>query len=377
MNILIVTCGVGIGHASRDLALAELLIERGHNITFASYGSGLQYYKKNNYQVYSLPPMNFEAEDGKIDVDESLKQSKDIPFTFIKSMYNDAKIIKEINPDLIIADSDYSAPITAKLLNVPCFIITNDLTFGFSNSSDATVTIYFEKTVSKIITTITRGCKSILIPDIPGTVEIPEQLRDKSTFIGPLIHEQVNEVLPKKDLRAKYGFDDDEKIILVTIGGSDFGEILIKNIIEISSQINADKIIIFTGLEVDPDKFSNNLNDKIVIKEFTYNLVNWMQLSDLVIALAGHTTAMELLSIKKPNILIPLENHVEQERNVQRVMDYNITKTTSINDKENLLSLINDTLDHIDEMSIDEEKYNNFIHYNGRMNALTIIENMS
>ncbi|HIJ15550.1 MAG TPA: glycosyl transferase family 28, partial [Methanosphaera sp.] len=45
MKILITTCGVGIGHSSRDLALAEYLKNNGHTVEFASYGSGLKYLK--------------------------------------------------------------------------------------------------------------------------------------------------------------------------------------------------------------------------------------------------------------------------------------------------------------------------------------------
>lgn len=42
MKILITTCGIGTGHASRDLALAEILELNNHEVEFASYGSGLR-----------------------------------------------------------------------------------------------------------------------------------------------------------------------------------------------------------------------------------------------------------------------------------------------------------------------------------------------
>ena len=42
MKILITTCGVGIGHSSRDVALAQYLEQYNHEIEFASYGSGLK-----------------------------------------------------------------------------------------------------------------------------------------------------------------------------------------------------------------------------------------------------------------------------------------------------------------------------------------------
>ncbi len=375
MKILITTCGVGIGHASRDIALAQYLEDNYHQIEFASYSSGLKYLKKFKYKTYSLPPMNFEGKDGEINIEESIKQSKDIPFTFIKSMYKESRIIKKSKPDIIITDSHYSIPITAKLLNIPCYVITNDLRFGFSKSTEYKSIKYFEKSIRKFIIEISKGCQRIFIPDIPGSIEIPEELKNKTNHIGPLLHLQSNELDTKENLRLKYNQNLNEKVIVVTIGGSEFGRILIENICQISSQINADKIFIFTGLEVDSNSFKNFDENKVIIREFTHNMVEWMKLSDLTITLAGHTTSMELISINKANIMIPISNHVEQERNTERMLKYGLTRSTEINNKEKLLQLINDTLEQSDNIRIDDEIYNEFRRYDGRENALNIIQN--
>lgn len=378
MKILITTCGVGIGHASRDLALAKRLEKEGYEISFASYGAGLHYLQKNNYKPYNLPPMNFQQTNGALDIEKSLKKSKDIPFTFIKSMYKESRIIKKDKPDLIITDSHYSTPITAKFLNVPCFIITNDLTFGFSKNTSVSTIKYFEKSIRKLIVEISKGTHTILIPDIPKSINTPIELEEKIEFIGPLLHQTPNEIQSKESLRKKHKINKNAKVLLVTIGGSEFGKKLISNICDISDKISVDKIIIFTGLEIKPSSFKIEKNNtKIIIKQFTYNLVEWMKLSDLIITLAGHTTSMELISINKPNIMIPIENHVEQERNLKRMISYNITKTPKTNSKKELLHMINKTLLDIDKITIDSKIYNKFLEYNGKENALKLIKNLN
>lgn len=375
MKILITTCGVGIGHASRDLALAEYMKKNGHTVEFASYGSGLKYLNEYDFRTYSLPEMNFEGENGNINVEESIKQSKDIPFTFIKSMYEEAKIIKKSKPDIVICDSHYSMPITAKFLHVPCYIITNDLTFGFSQNTHMKSIQYFEKSIRRFIIEITKSCKKIMIPDVPGVIEIPVELKSKTEYIGPLLHHDVNEIKTKEELRNKHNISNDETVIVVTIGGSEFGKVLIKDICQISQDIHADKIIIFTGLEVNSKEFENFDKTKVIIKQFTYNLVEWMKMSDLTITLAGHTTSMELLSIRQPNVMLPIKNHVEQERNAQRMSNYGITKTCIINDSKKLLNTINDSLQEIDNMKLDPEIYHEFRKYDGKDNTLKIIRN--
>ena len=235
---------------------------------------------------------------------------------------------------------------------------------------------YFEKSIRKFIKEITRGCKKILIPDIAGTVELPSKLEGKTEYIGPLLHKNPDEIESKTLLRKKYNFNDDDVIILLTVGGSEFGEVLIKNICDISKDINCDRIIIFTGLEIKTEDFNINDTDKIIIKDFTPYLVDWMQISDLTIALAGHTTSMELISIKKPNILIPLKNHVEQQKNIENMEKYEITATTDINDSKKLLETINDTLSRLDSIKINEDQYNEFVKYDGKTNALKQIESL-
>ncbi|MBE6494681.1 MAG: UDP-N-acetylglucosamine--N-acetylmuramyl-(pentapeptide) pyrophosphoryl-undecaprenol N-acetylglucosamine transferase, partial [Methanosphaera stadtmanae] len=377
MKILFTTCGVGIGHASRDVALAELLQEKGHIINFASYGSGLEYLKMKGYKPYELPQMNFSGKNGEINVEKSLKDSKDIPLTFIKSMYKESRIINEIKPDLIITDSDYSATLTARFLNIPCYIITNDLTFGFSDSADAVSIKYLEKGIRRFIVNISKGCQKILVPDIPGSITIPEELEKKTFCIGPLLHQNPNEIDTKENLRKKYNQNINDKILTVTIGGSEFGKVLISNICDIYDKLDVDKIIVFVGLEINPNIFKIQDNEKIIIKQFTHNLIEWMKLSDLTLALAGHTTSMELISIKKPNILIPLTNHVEQERNIENILKYDLTKTINIDDKENLIQLINSTINNLEEIHVNDKEYSHFIQYNGRENALKLIENVS
>lgn len=373
MKILIITCGVGIGHASRSLTLSKILKKHGHETIFASYNAGLHFIHKNNEEAYPIPAMNFQGEDGEIDIEKTVSKSKDIPFTFIKSLIEEYKIIKKTNPDIIITDSDYGAVFVSKILKKPCYIITNDLEFGFSNSTDKRYIKYLEKFIKKLILGISKLADAILIPDIPGSVDVPRKLEDKTHFIGSLIYH--DETLTKDDLRRKYGVGVDAKVIVVTIGGSDFGKILIENMCDIAHTLDVDYIYMFTGFEINPDEFKCKVrSNNVIIKQFTYNLVEWMKLSDLTVALAGHTTTMELISIAKPNILIPLKNHIEQQKNIERIKPYNITQTLDINNKDQLKTTINETLKKLDTIKVDEKQHKEFMKYDGCQNTLKIIE---
>ena len=59
------------------------------------------------------------------------------------------------------------------------------------------------------------------------------------------------------------------------------------------------------------------------------------------------------------------------------MMEYNITEKASINNKEELLTIINNTLDNLDQIEVNKESYEDFIQYNGKENALKLIENVN
>ncbi|MDO5851839.1 MAG: UDP-N-acetylglucosamine--N-acetylmuramyl-(pentapeptide) pyrophosphoryl-undecaprenol N-acetylglucosamine transferase [Methanobacteriaceae archaeon] len=377
MKILITPCGIGTGHASRNIPLAKKLIKQHHQIQFASYGSGLEHLKLNGYKPYKLPKLEFKGENGSINIKKTATQANEVSYKFIKSMYKESRIIKKYKPDLIITDSHYSIIFTAKIYEIPTITITNDLTFGFSNNTTKKSIKYLETGIQKLIHELTQNSQQILIPDIPGTTTIPKELKEKTRYIGPILQEKPDKIPTKEILRKQEGYMPQEKIILVTVGGSHFGKTLIENICQISSKIQADKIIIFTGIEIKPKSIKTPINNKkVIIKQFTHHMHKWMKLSDMVIALAGHTTTMEIISTQKPNILIPIENHTEQEKNIKNMKKYKLTTTTNIHNKKELLKLINQKLENIKNIKINLEEYKNFKKTDGIENTLKIIENI-
>ena len=56
MKVLMMPCGIGMGHTSRCIALAEKLREKNVEVVFASYGSGYKMLKEyGEYEICKLP----------------------------------------------------------------------------------------------------------------------------------------------------------------------------------------------------------------------------------------------------------------------------------------------------------------------------------
>ncbi len=55
----------------------------------------------------------------------------------------------------------------------------------------------------------------------------------------------------------------------------------------------------------------------------------YLKTADLVIAQAGHSTAMEILSLGKPSVIVPDLNQIEQENNAVRMSELQVAEVVS------------------------------------------------
>ena len=375
MKVLFMTCGIGMGHISRDIALAKKLQEENVDVAFASYGSGYKMLlKSGEHKIAKLPYIKVYGGNDGLDIKYTAKKSIGAPFIFLKSIYCESKIIKKFKPDIVVGDSHYSAPITCKIMSIPCIMITNELTLNFAElHPDKKIVKYVEKGLQRFITDVSNQCNAIIIPDIKDSVEIPPKLMNITKFTGPLLKKNPGEIEDKKKLRKKLGFQEDDKIVLVTVGGSKFGKKLLKLIHDSSKLIDCDKIIIVTGPQIADDFIYDS--DKILKKEFIEDIMEWIKLSDIVVSLAGHTTSMELASLGVPSILVPIDNHPEQLKNALNMEKYGISGVKKINElnSKNLAEDINNILHNDDLTRKAKVIKKEFSKYNGTENASKII----
>jgi UDP-N-acetylglucosamine--N-acetylmuramyl-(pentapeptide) pyrophosphoryl-undecaprenol N-acetylglucosamine transferase len=375
MKVLIVPCGIGMGHTSRCVTIARKLQEKGVEVAFASYGSGYETLKEHyDYKLFKLPDIKFYGVECELDIKYTAKKSIHVPFVFLKSIYKEFRMIKNFKPDIILADSHFSIPITAKLLGITCIMIQNELTLNFSELYPEEKSMeYLETGLKKFVEDVCNLSKVIMIPDIPLSTEIPAKLKNKVVHTGPLLRNDPSEMINKKDLRYEMGFKESDKIVLVTVGGSKFGIKLLKLICEASAHVNADKLIIVSGPQIN-DNFIQKSN-KIIKKKFLDNMMEWMKISDVIVTLAGHTTTMEIMTLGIPNLTIPIENHPEQLKNSLNIEKYGITIVEEISnlDSKKITEDINRLLEDPDLKERAEIVKDNFLIYNGTENAVKII----
>jgi len=375
MKVLLIPCGIGMGHTSRTVALGRKFAENGDEVLFASYGSGFQTLNDHSdFDVVKLPEIKFYGSSGELNLKYTARKSIDAPFIFLKSIYHESRIIKEFNPDVVVSDSHYSVPITCKVLGIPCVLVSNDICPDFKEvyPNDRTMD-YLENGLQRFIKDVSKLCQSIIIPDIQNSWDISPQIRDRVNFTGPILKMNTETMDSKEELRRRFGFEKSEKIVMVTVGGSEFGNKLIDLSCQAAPDLACDRLILVTGPQITIDHEESS--SRIICKKYLEDMMEWMKLSDLMVSLAGHTTCMEIASLGIPSVLIPIENHPEQLKNAMNMRKYGIARVENMENlnSKNLSNTINQALDDVDLKEGSSTTQKIFSQYNGTANALKII----
>jgi pimeloyl-ACP methyl ester carboxylesterase/predicted glycosyltransferase len=141
--------------------------------------------------------------------------------------------------------------------------------------------------------------------------------------------------------RRALGYGDDERVCLVTVGGSGVGEQLLRKVIaaypEARERVPELRMIVVTGPRIDPAALP--AHDGLEVRPYVHELYRHLAVCDLAIVQGGLTTAMELTASRRPFVYFPLRGHFEQNLHVRhrleryragRCLDYDAVTPTDI-----------------------------------------------
>lgn len=315
MVVLFFTSPIGLGHATRDIAICEKLRSLTNDkILFVTGSAAYTIISNKGYVAYDVyTPNNFQ-------VNYSMHLQSMIKWLIqYVSYYKRCKIIAqqfiEKNNErnlLIVSDEDFASITVGKNRNMKRILITDILKTHFLKGLPSIIEYGMNRSLERMI----RSCDHVIIPDYGSDV-------DNKSYIGPIVRELTT--IDRGALRKK--FEIYKPTILLTIGGTTSGKYLIEMTIKAFKKLRMKldiNLLIVSGLSVEvQDKLLCTSNtDNIINLGFVNNLHEYIYASDLVVSLAGRSTIDESIVYKTPGIFIPIKNHFEQEENARR-MGYN------------------------------------------------------
>lgn len=288
---------IGLGHATRDIAIAEKL--DADNILFASGGGAASLIAKKGFNVLDVyRPERFSVKSGELQ--HSFKWLMNY-VSYYKKCKAIAKAILEKHGGLIVSDEDFASIAIGEELRRKRVLIT-DITETHFTTGAASV---LEKMMNKKMKKMMAKCDYVIIPDVAD---------DKGNLlhVGPIVRQARTS---RENLRKQFDFS--RKIIVVSIGGTDAGKFLVDKTIEafrkVGSRLDAELVIVSGPSLMIPDSTDyRNLG-------FVENLHELIYAADLVVALAGRSTMDESIAYGTPGIFIPIKGHFEQEQGAARL----------------------------------------------------------
>jgi predicted glycosyltransferase len=152
-------------------------------------------------------------------------------------------------------------------------------------------------------------------PDLPMIRDWTEEHFDFSGYVTGF---DPSEFGDREALRAELGYAPDEKVCVVTVGGSGVGEDLLRRVIEAhpaaKRAVPELRMIVVAGPRIDPDSLP--FLDGLEVRPYVHNLYRHLAACDLAVAQGGLTTSMELTANGRPFIYFPLKHHFEQNFHV-------------------------------------------------------------
>jgi predicted glycosyltransferase len=153
-------------------------------------------------------------------------------------------------------------------------------------------------------------------PDLPMIREWTEQHFDFTGYISGFDPAQFAD---RQRLRDELGYQPDEQVCLVTVGGSGVGAHLLRLVVEAfplaKRQLPALRMVVVAGPRI--DSASLPTAEDLEVRSYVHNLYRHLAACDIAVVQGGLTTAMELTASRRPFLYFPLRHHFEQNLHVR------------------------------------------------------------
>jgi pimeloyl-ACP methyl ester carboxylesterase len=178
----------------------------------------------------------------------------------------------------------------------------------------------------------------VLGPQLPG---IRDWTGEHFDFVGYVTGFDPAAVADTAAVRAQLGYRDDERVCIVTVGGSGVGGHLLRRVIaaypEAKRLVPDLRMVVVAGPRIDPASLPTHPG--LDVRGYVHDLYRHLAVCDLAVVQGGLTTTMELTANRRPFLYVPLRHHFEQNFHVRhrldryragRCLDYDDTKPDAL-----------------------------------------------
>jgi pimeloyl-ACP methyl ester carboxylesterase len=342
-RVLYLSSPIGLGHARRDLAIADELrkLHPGLHVDWLTQHPVTEMLARRGEHIH--PASAFLASESRHLEDESAEHdlyvfqaARRMDEILVSNFMVFADLVEDEPYDLWVGDEawdvDYFLHENPELKRAPYVWLTDFvgwLPMPDGGGQEAALTADYNLEMIEQVGRFPRlrdravfvGNPADVVPDSfgAGLPPIRDWVEQHYQFAGYISGYDPADVADRAAIRAELGYRPDEKICLVTVGGSGVGTDLLRRAVAAhpaaSRLVPGLRMIVVTGPRIDPATLPSH--DGLEVHGYVPDLYRHLAACDLAVVQGGLTTTMELTAAQRPFIYVPLRHHFEQNFHVR------------------------------------------------------------
>jgi pimeloyl-ACP methyl ester carboxylesterase/predicted glycosyltransferase len=346
-KVLYVSSPIGLGHARRDVAVAQALVRERDDVTveWLAQDPVTRFLEQEGETVHPASAWlasesgHIEAESGEHDLHcfEALRRMDEI---LVNNFHVFHDVVRDGDYDLVVGDEawdiDHYLHENPELKRFAFAWMTDFvgvLPMPGAPEREARLTADYN---AEMIEHVERfpwlRDRAIFVgnPDdvVPGTFgpdlpEIRSWTEQHYDFAGYVTGLDPATPVDRTESRRALGWGDDEQVCVVTVGGSAVGSHLLRRVVaayDVARRLVPGlRMVVVTGPRVDPGVVA--ARPGLEVHAFVPDLPRLLAACDLAVVQGGLTTTMELTAAGRPFLYVPLRNHFEQNLHVRHRLE--------------------------------------------------------
>jgi pimeloyl-ACP methyl ester carboxylesterase/predicted glycosyltransferase len=157
----------------------------------------------------------------------------------------------------------------------------------------------------------------------PGLPSIREWTTANFDFAGYVTGYDPTALVDREQLRRRLGYRPDERVCVVSVGGSGVGLPLLRRVADAVPIVRRSapdlRFVVVTGPRIDPAALPRRRG--LTPRGYLPDLHEHLAACDVAVVQGGLTTCMELTAARRPFVYVPLRNHFEQQFHVRHRLE--------------------------------------------------------
>jgi predicted glycosyltransferase len=344
-RVLYLSSPIGLGHARRDMAIAERLQKLHPDVEVEWLAQqpladwltarGMPVHPASRWLSSEAAHIDSVAGEHDLHAFQAIREMDEI---LVANFMLFQEIVESERFDLWVGDEawelDYFLHENPRLKTTPYAWLTDFVGWlPMSDGREAELTADYNADMLEQISRLPRlrdhaifvGNPDDVVPDSfgPGLPEIRSWVDEHFSYAGYVTGYDQADIADRDALRQQFGFAPDEPVCLVAVGGSGVGVHLLRRVAQAyptaARAVPGLRMIVVTGPRIDPATLDAPVG--VEVHGFLPDLHRRFAACDLAVVQGGLSTTMELTAAGRPFLYVPLRNHFEQNRHVRHRLD--------------------------------------------------------